>query len=938
MLCPVCHTDNLDDAIACSSCTSSLNFGLGQTPVPPVPKSDFPGFDAPTLPPSQTVRPSVFSAGNGSAAAAALGAIGSAPAPDFGPRYRVEGKLGEGGMGSVYKAQDLELDRPVALKVIRQELMANAEILQRFKQELLLASRISHKNILRIHDLGEGVGVKFISMAYIQGRNLAEVLQEQKVLPLEKAIEIAKQICRALAAAHQEEVVHRDLKPQNILLDKDDCVYVSDFGLAKSLEANALAATAMTSAGQVLGTPRYMSPEQVECGAIDGRTDIYSFGLMLYEMVTGDLPFQGNSLQLMLGRVQSIPRNPTVLNSKLPPYLAGIIMRCLEKDAARRYGTFSEVLDDLENERFTPLGKTPAKSKSWTRRAVIAAVAVVAIASATPVIRHYLPLIQGARIQLGSSAAPVPDKHLAVLPFKVEGDDAKLAELALGLNEALYAKFYGLNDVQIASPAAVQKIAANASLQKAARDLGANLLITGTIQGSGDRVQIIVNLDDAAKGQHLFTQAFSGVRQDLLTLEDQIYSKLVNAVTSKPTNESLARVSLHQTENFAAYELYLKGRAAMRDQLNAESVKKAIGFYEQAVKTDSNFAMAYAGIADSDLRMYRSTKDRQWADHAVSAAQQAQSLNESLPEAYFALGSAYLATGKTVEAVSTLKRAIDLAPNSDEGYRRLGDAFKSTGNEAEALAAYNRAIQLNPYYWFNYNALGSAALKFNQNDEALKAFQKVIELEPDNVAGYQNLSVAYFNLGQFEKCIPVLQKSLELDKSPISYTNLGTVFFYLKRYPEAVPQFEEAVRLDPQSVENVGNLADAYRWSGKTQQANATYERAIEVALKALAVNPRDSNRMGQIAEYYAKKGDNAHAQTFIRRARSVDSKDVTLMYVQAVVDEIAGREPDALRNAEQALKNGYSLDDLQRDPELAKLQLNPEFKAFLKSLPPAAK
>ena len=842
-------------------------------------------------------------------------------------------------MGSVYKARDVELDRPVALKVIRHELMANPEILQRFKQELLLASRISHKNVLRIHDLGEGVGVKFISMAYIEGRNLAEVLQEQKVLPLARAIEISKQICRALAAAHQEDVVHRDLKPQNILLDKEGCVYVSDFGLAKSLEADALAATAMTSAGQVLGTPRYMSPEQVECAPIDGRSDIYSFGLMLYEMVTGDLPFQGNSLQLMLGRVQSIPRNPTVLNAKLPPYVAGIIMRCLEKDPARRYQKFSEIVDDLENERFTPLGKSPTRSQAgWTRRAVLGGIAILLVAGGVPLVRHYLPVIQGTRIQLGTSATSVPDKHLAVLPFKVEGDDPKLAELALGLNEALYAKFYGLNNVQMAPPSAVQKLGAGASLKKAARDLGANLLISGTIQGSGERVQIIVNLDDAAKDQRVFTHAFSGVRQDLLTLEDQIYAQLVVAVTSKPTNESLARVSQHQTENFAAYELYLKGRAAMRDQLNAESVKKAIDFYEQAVKVDPGFAMAYAGIADSDLRMYRSTKDRQWADHAVSAAQQAQSLNETLPEAYFALGSAYLATGKTAEAASTLKRAIDLAPNSDEGYRRLGDAFKSTGNEAEAFAAYKHAIQLNPYYWFNYNALGSAALKFNQNDEALKAFQKVIELEPDNASGYRNLSVAYFNLGKFEECIPVLQKSLELDKNPISYTNLGTVFFYLKRYAEAVPQFEEAVRLDPASVENLGNLADAYRWSGKTQQASATYDRAIEVALKSLAVNPRDYNRMGQIAEYYAKKGDNAHALAFVRRGRAIDPKDVTLMYVQAVVDQIAGRDQDALQNVEQALKNGYSLDDLQRDPELAKLESLPEFKNFLKTLPPSVK
>jgi serine/threonine-protein kinase len=864
---------------------------------------------------------------------AQLSAAATAPSPDFGPRYRVEGKLGEGGMGSVYKAYDLELDRMVALKVIRPELMTNAEILQRFKQELLLASRISHKHVLRIHDLGEGAGVKFISMAFIQGRNLAEVIQEQKVLPVERAVEIGKQICQALAAAHHEGVVHRDMKPQNILLDESGCVYVSDFGLAKSLEADALAATAMTSAGQVLGTPRYMSPEQVECGQIDGRTDIYSFGLMLYEMVTGDLPFQGNSLQLMLGRVQSMPRNPTLLNAKLPPYLAGVIMRCLEKDLTRRYQSFSEVLADLEASRFTPPGQKPARGGLAHRTKLVIGAAAIVVAVSTPVVIHYLPAISGMRIQFGGTTA-VPDKHIAVLPFRVLGDDQNLADLGLGLNEALYGKFFGLSDIEIAPLSAAQKLAPDTTPQTAAHALGANLIVSGTIQGQGDRVQIIVNVDDVSKGQRLLTQPFSGMTHDVLTLEDQIYSKLVRTIETKPSNETLARVSQHQTENFNAYELYLKGRSAMRDQLNADSVQKAIGFYREAVKADPGFAMAYAGIADADLRMYRSTKDRQWVDQALSAAQQAQSLNENLPEAYFALGSAYTATGKKTEAIAVLKRALELAPNSDESYRRLGDAYRANGIKDEALNAYNRAIALNPYYWFNYNALGSAALKFSDNQKALDAFQKVIELQPDNVAGYQNLSIVYFNMGQFENCIPLLKKSLELDKHPIGYTNLGTVYFYLKRYQEAVPMFEEAARLDPGSENIAGNLADAYRWAGKTQQANATYERAIELGLKALTVNSHDAARMGRMAQYYAKKGDKVHAAEFIRRARSIDPSDGSIVYAQAVVAWLAGNQQEAFPALQEALSKGYSPQDVRSDPELAKMQALPQFAEVMKQTP----
>lgn len=348
--------------------------------------------------------------------------------------------------------------------------------------------------------------------------------------------------------------------------------------------------------------------------------------------------------------------------------------------------------------------------------------------------------------------------------------------------------------------------------------------------------------------------------------------------------------------------------------------------------------MAYAGIADANLRMYRTTKDRQWADQAVSAALQAQSLNENLPEASFALGSAFTATGKKTEAIAVLKHAVELAPNSDESYRRLGDAFRAIGNKEEALNAYKQAIKLNPYYWFNYNALGSAELQFGDNDQALEAFKKVTELEPDKPAGYENLVAVYFNMGEFEKCIPVSQKALEISKKPIAYSNLGTAYFYLKRYNDAVPMFEQAVRLDPGSEINLGNLADAYRWAGKTSEANATYSKAIEAGLQALAVNSRDAARMGRIALYYGKKGDKARAADFIRRARAIDPSDGTIVYAQAIVAWLAGDQQEALPALQEALSKGYPSQIARSDPELAKMQALPQFADIMKQTPRSAR
>src|ERR1700685_1658747 len=309
IICPHCKTANPDFRETCSKCSQPL-----------------PIADSETI---QMVDPTAITLGS-----------------DFGPRYRIETLLGQGGMGRVYKAYDKELNRTVAIKVVRQGVMGEADALNRFKQELVLASKISHKNILRIHDLGEVDGMKFITMAYVEGQDLHQIIKENPKLPLERVLKFATQLAGALAAAHAEDVVHRDLKPQNILLDKNDQVYISDFGLAKSFAEGAVG---MTQTGAFLGTPRYMSPEQVEGKATDGRSDLYAYGLILYEMVTGEVPFTGEStLKVMYQRIQEKPKSPKLINNELPNWFVRIIMRCLERDPAARYQSAYEILADLQ--------------------------------------------------------------------------------------------------------------------------------------------------------------------------------------------------------------------------------------------------------------------------------------------------------------------------------------------------------------------------------------------------------------------------------------------------------------------------------------------------------------------------------------------------------------------------------------------------------------
>jgi serine/threonine-protein kinase len=841
-------------------------------------------------------------------------------------------------MGRVYKALDKELSRTVALKTLLPELVSDHLLTQRFKQELLLASKISHRNILRIHDLGEVDGVKFISMAFIEGRDLNQLLKEEGPLPLERSLKIARQLCEALDAAHSEGVVHRDFKPQNVLVGNDDHIYVSDFGLATSLES---AKMGMTRTGAVMGTPRYMSPEQVEGKPADSRCDLYALGLVLYEMVTGATPFSAESTwQLMYQRVQVKPKDVKLVNPALPDYISRVIMHCLEKEPANRYQSAKEILADLD------AGRSPALTGARTlqikllfaqkRLWYVTGVGILVLLGlffAISKARHWAfpaPIL-GTRAPVTTGPPSISQiKFVAVLPFRVLGEQPSLGYIAEGLAEALSAKLFQVKDIRMASPGAVEKAKQKDSVEKIAKELGVNFVVHGTVQGSGNKIRIVVNLEDVGHGNRLLDQEFSGMQADLLTLEDQIYGSMIGALELKPTSDEMARAGAHPTEKVDAYDLYLRGQNAMRGQQDVKNVQAGIGLFEQALRIDPNFALAYTGIADASLIMYREKKESFWSQRALAAAQQAQRLNANLPEVHFALGSIYNATGKNAEAVAELQRALQLAPNSDEAYRRLGEVYLAAGQSSDAIQAYQKAVEINPYYWVNYNSIGIAYSQLGDYDKALAALRRVTELEPDNSFGYLNLGAVYFQQGKYEECLPYYQKSLQIQPSSKTFSNLGTAYFYLRRYPDAVSMFEKAVEMNPNDEAFVGNLADAYRWSGQREKANVTYDKAIALAYKTLAVNPRNSDTLGSLALYYAKKDMPAQALSFARRARSINQDDVSLVYTEAVVEALAGHHDEAMRVLREALRRGYSVQEAKSDPELGRLQSRPEFVKLL--------
>jgi eukaryotic-like serine/threonine-protein kinase len=863
---------------------------------------------------------------------------------DFGTRYRIEALLGQGGMGRVYKAYDKTLDRTVALKVVRQGVMADGEALNRFKQELLLASKISHTNVLRIHDMGEVGEVKFITMAYVDGPDLHHILQETPKLPFDRVVNFAQQLASALAAAQSEGVIHRDLKPQNILVGKGDHLYVSDFGLARSFEESAVQ---MTRTGAFMGTPRYMSPEQVEGKPADLRSDLYAYGLILYEMVTGNVPFTGEStLKVMYQRIQEKPKSPKTLNPDLPNWFVQVIMRCLERDPAVRYQRADEIVLDLQGARSTVStsrgsgGATRTvqiqipefTDKRWTWAAAgVAVLLVVGLVFAIPYTRYRIPGFKGPKNGPVSGVPPIESgRFVAVLPLQVLGDESQLGYLAQGIQEALSTKLFQLKDIRVTGTDAASKVNQKQPLVKIGEALGANMVVQGTMQGSGDKIRIILKLEDVADNKELWSQQFDGVTGDLFTLEDEIYNPLVSALNVNPTNDERANAGVHATENIAAYDLYLKGRNAMRGQQDPKNVEAAMNFYQEALKNDPGFALAYAGLSEASLVNYREKKDAFWSQKALAAAQQAERLNDNSAEVHFVLGRVYLGTGKTAEAIAELKRALVIEPNSDDGYAGLGRAYLALGEKEQALQAYEKAVQINSYYWYNYNQLGNAYSETGDYDKALAAYKRVTELEPDNSFGYLNLGVVYFDQGKYDQAIPYFQKSLQIQPSYLAYSNLGSAYFYLKKYPDSVPMFEKAVELNPNDQLFMGNLGDAYRWSGQRDKANATYDKAIALAYKELEVNPKSTDALQGLAMYYAKKGNAAQSLEFIRRARSINAADVGLMYTEAVVDALANRPDDAVKSLRAAFGKGYTVQEAQNDPELATLQGRPEFSKLV--------